>query len=135
MRYLLDTNIISALLRSTPDRPLLERVTAHAPGDVVTSVVVEYELRYGADRSSQPARAHRILDDLFLDVPPLPFTGNDAVVSGGVRAFLAGRGTPIGPYDVLIAGQAKARDLTLVSNNTREFARVDGLKLADWLTT
>jgi tRNA(fMet)-specific endonuclease VapC len=67
-----------------------------------------------------------------LEFEIVPFDDEDARCAGQIRAALATAGTPIGPYDVLIAGQALARDLTLVTHNTREFARVDGLHLEDW---
>lgn len=70
---------------------------------------------------------------LFADFPVLDFDRNDGLVAGEIRASLAAKGMPIGLYDVLIAGQAKARGLTLVTNNTAEFKRVDGLRSEDWM--
>jgi tRNA(fMet)-specific endonuclease VapC len=69
---------------------------------------------------------------LLADFPVLDFDQRDAYVAGDIRAALAAKGTPIGPYDALIAGQARARDLVVVTNNTGEFARVDGLRVEDW---
>lgn len=68
----------------------------------------------------------------MADFPILDFDQNDAFVAGEIRAALAAKGTPIGPYDVLIAGQAKARGLTLVTNNVGEFNRVENLQVEDW---
>ncbi len=69
---------------------------------------------------------------LTRDLTVVDFTSDDARMAGAIRADLARAGTPIGPYDVLIAGQARVRDLCLVTNNTREFGRVSGLRLEDW---
>lgn len=91
-----------------------------------------HELWYGAYRSQKVAFNLETLRLLFSDLPILDIDSEDAGVAGEIRAELARAGTPIGPYDVLIAGQAKARGFTLVTNNTDEFRRVVGLKLDDW---
>ena len=96
------------------------------------SSVVAHELWFGAYRSQRVEYNLETLRLLFADLPILDFDPEDARVAGEIRADLARKGTPIGPYDLLIAGQAKARELTLVTNNTGEFARVSGLDVADW---
>lgn len=133
MNYLLDTNIVIALLHPERRRTLLPHVTALSPGEIATSVIVAHELYFGAAGSARPEANRRRFDRLLLDLMPLPFSREDALAAGKIRAVLRAAGTPIGPYDVLIAGQAKARGLTLVTNNTREFARVEGLTVVDWL--
>ena len=128
---LLDTNAVIALTTRRSDA-LLRRVEASAPGSLAVSAVVAHELYYGAYRSRKVAFNLETLRLLFSDLAVLDLDREDARVAGEIRADLARLGSPIGPYDVLIAGQAKARGLTLVTNNTGEFARVVGLRIEDW---
>jgi tRNA(fMet)-specific endonuclease VapC len=95
----------------------------------VSSVVI-HELRYGASKSARQAENHARIDALRFEVAP--FDARDARQAGEVRAALERAGTPIGGYDLLIAGQALARDLVLVTRNVREFERVAGLRIEDW---
>ncbi|MFZ1431010.1 MAG: type II toxin-antitoxin system VapC family toxin [Geminicoccaceae bacterium] len=133
MRYLLDTNILIALLHPQRRQQVLQHLLALPPDDVVTSAIAAHELYFGAAKSSRPEENRRRFDLLFQDLQPLEFTREDAATAGTIRAELRAVGTPIGPYDVLMAGQAKARDLTLVTHNTREFTRIHGLAVVDWL--
>ena len=94
--------------------------------------MVAHELYFGAYRSEKMEFNLETLRLLFADLSILEFDREDARVAGEIRADLRRRGTPIGPYDVLIAGQAKARNLTLVTNNTGEFSRIVGLQIEDW---
>ena len=94
------------------------------------SAVVIHELYYGAFKSQRVEKNVARVDG--LQFPVLEFDQEDARQAGEIRAHLASKGTPIGPYDVLIAGQAKARKLTLVTHNTTEFQRVPSLKVEDW---
>lgn len=129
MRYLLDTNVIIGLLKD--DRSALARRARHEHlDDLATSSIVVQELFFGAFKSRRPTINLAVFDSLKF--PVLDFDRDDARQAGVIRAELSTRGVPIGPYDVLIAGQAVARDLTLVTRNTREFSRVPGLRLADW---
>jgi tRNA(fMet)-specific endonuclease VapC len=94
---------------------------------------VLFELRYGAAKSARPERnAQRIIDFLSGPIEVLPFAPADAEEAGDIRAALERAGTPIGPYDILVAAQARRRDALLVTANEREFARVPRLKLEDW---
>jgi tRNA(fMet)-specific endonuclease VapC len=129
MKYLLDANAVIALLNDTKSKTA-RRARRHKPGDVGISAIVAHELYYGAYRSQRMARNVALIDSLQFEV--LEFDQEDARQAGEIRALLALRGTPIGPYDVLIAGQAKARRLTLVTRNTAEFARVQDLRIEDW---
>jgi tRNA(fMet)-specific endonuclease VapC len=129
--WLLDTNAIIALV-SRRSEELLRRVNSADPGSLAVSSVVAHELWYGAYKSRKVAFNLETLRLLFADLPILDLDREDARVAGEIRADLARQGSPIGPYDVLIAGQAKARDLILVTNNTVEFARVSGLRFEDW---
>ena len=128
---LLDTNAVIALL-TRRSGALLQRVEASEPGSLAISSVVTHELYYGAYRSQKIAFNLETLRLLFADLAILDLDREDARVAGEIRAEFARWGTPIGPYDVLIAGQARARNLTLITNNTNEFARVPGLQLQDW---
>jgi tRNA(fMet)-specific endonuclease VapC len=129
MRFLLDTNAVIAALND-PKGPLSQRLRRHAPSDIGVSAIVMHELYFGALESQRQAHNLGIVDGLRFEV--LPFDVEDSRHAGEIRAALATRGTPIGGYDVLIAGQARARGLTLVSHNLREFTRVTGLKIVDW---
>lgn len=128
---LLDTNAVIALVTSRSEA-LLERVGAAEPGSLGVSSVVAHELYFGAYRSEKVAFNLETLRLLFADLTILDFDREDGRVAGEIRADLKRRGTPIGPFDVLIAGQAKARNLTLITNNTGEFSRVPGLRIEDW---
>ena len=129
MRYLLDTNAIIVLLNDTSS-PIATRVRRHAPRDFGVSAVVIHELYYGAFKSQRVEQNVARVDAIQFSV--LELDEEDARQAGQIRAHLASKGTPIGPYDVLIAGQAIARELTLVTHNTSEFHRVPGLKVQDW---
>lgn len=128
-RYLLDTNAVIALLNGK-NTILGRRVRAHRPGDVCISSIVAHELYYGAFRSQRAERNAALVDSLQFEV--LEFDNEDARQAGAIRAELATRGVPIGPYDVLIAGQAKARSLVLVTRNMGEFRRVPSLHVENW---
>jgi len=129
MRYLLDANaVISAL--NEPNGPLSSRLHSLVPADVGVSAVVMHELYHGAFKSERRDRNLALVDALRFEV--LPLDTEDARHSGEIRALLAARGTPIGAYDILIAGQALARGLTLVTRNLREFERIPVLSLENW---
>lgn len=128
---LLDTNAVIVLLTRRSDA-LLQRVEAAEPGSLAVSSVVAHELYYGAYRSQKVAFNLETLRLLFADLAILDLDRDDARVAGEIRADLARQGTPIRPYDVLIAGQARARNLPLITNNVDEFARVSGLQIEDW---
>ena len=130
----LNTNaVIAAINRRLPSvRPRLEAaIVAGEP--VGISAIVLFELRYGIIKSARPQENRAILEAfLALDVTPWPFEPEDAEEAGEIRAELERRGTPIGPYDVLIAAQARRRSAVLITANTLEFARVPGLNIENW---
>lgn len=128
MIWLLDTNTIIALFKREPD--VWREVEARAPDDCAISSIVAHELFYGAFKSQRQAENLARIDGLRLAV--IEFDSDDARASGEIRARLDQTGTPIGSYDVLIAGQALSRQLTFVTRNVREFERVPGLKLERW---
>ena len=129
MRYQLDANAVIALLNGTTS-PIALRLRRLAPRGIGVPAVVMHELYYGAFKSQRVEANVARVDGLRF--PVVEFDQDDAKHAGEIRAQLASKGTPIGPYDVLIAGQARARKLTLVTHNTSEFARVQGLKVEDW---
>ena len=130
MRFLLDTNICIYALKQ--NQVVLTRLLAERPIDVCLSVITEAELRTGAAKSASSAKTTRLLEHFLRPLAVLEFTSDDAVSYAAVRARLKHAGTPIGPLDTLIAAQAVARKLTLVSNNEREFKRIAGLRLENW---
>jgi tRNA(fMet)-specific endonuclease VapC len=134
VNYLFDTNAVVALLRNKPAGVRERYRKAEAAGDYLAlSSVVLFELWYGVAKSSQvPENTERLRILLSGDLDLLDFDDEDARIAGQVRAALEKGGTPIGAYDVLIAGQALRRGLTVVTADTSEFSRVAGLKWEDW---
>jgi tRNA(fMet)-specific endonuclease VapC len=128
MKYLLDTNAVIALLKQNP--AVNARFERHDPTDIGVSAIVAHELFFGAYKSQRRAQNLDDVDELRFETVDFDF--EDARAAGEIRARLAAAGTPIGPLDVLIAGQALVRDLILITNNTREFRRVAGLQMEDW---
>lgn len=128
MKFLLDSNAVIALMKGHSG--FLTRLRQHQPQDFAISAIVAHELFYGAYKGQRTAENLARVDALRFEV--LDFDREDARQAGELRARLAAAGTPIGSYDVLIAGQALARALTLVTHNTREFQRVPGLRIEDW---
>jgi tRNA(fMet)-specific endonuclease VapC len=129
MRYLLDANAVIAVLNE-PDGSVGTRLRAQDPGDVGLSAIAAHELYYSAYRSRRREYNLGLVDGLLFEV--VQFDREDGRHAGEIRAALASAGTPIGPYDALIAGQARARELTLVTANVEEYRRVAGLVLEDW---
>jgi tRNA(fMet)-specific endonuclease VapC len=130
MKYLLDTDTcIYALKR---DASVLQELLSKSREDVSISVMTEAELRTGAAKSSSPARTLRLVENFLRPLTMLEFNSVDAATYAHVRAKLERAGTPIGPLDTIIASQAVSRDLTLVTNNEREFRRVSGLRVENW---
>lgn len=128
MIYLLDSNAIIALMKGHAG--FIRRIRQHRPLDFAISSIVAHELFYGAYNSQRATENLARVEALQFGV--LEFDREDARQAGQIRALLAARGTPIGPYDVLIAGQAMARGLTLITHNVREFQRIPELKVEDW---
>ncbi|KVN26366.1 pilus assembly protein [Burkholderia stagnalis] len=128
MKYLLDANAIIAILKGEP--AMLARLRTHQPADFGLPSIVAHELYDGAYKSQRAAANLARVEALQFEV--VAFDAEDAQHAGEIRAQLAAAGTPIGPYDVLIAGQARARQLVLITHNMREFVRVAGLQVEDW---
>jgi tRNA(fMet)-specific endonuclease VapC len=131
LRYMLDTNLCIRLLRDRP-QGLRERFNAQAH-ELSISAIVLSELLHGAEKSAAPADNRRNVEGLAERFVVLPFDESAAAHAANIRAVLEKRGLPIGGYDLLIAGHARSRGLTIITGNLREFARVEGLTAEDWL--
>lgn len=134
MSYLLDTNICIALINGTSN-PVRQRYfqTARRGSVPSTSSIVVHELWYGVAKSGRVAQnANRLATFLNSAVSVFDYTERDAQAAGEIRAELERQGQRIGEYDTLIAGQAFSRNLILVTANTREFSRINGLVVEDW---
>lgn len=130
-KYLLDTSILIYVIKNRP-ASVRERFT-RMHGQMAMSSVSLLELVYGAEKSSAPERNLRHIEGLAARMDVLPFDTAAAMHAGRIRAELARAGTPIRPYDQMIAGHARGLGLTLVSNNLREFERVQGLWMENWV--
>lgn len=131
MIYLLDTNTCIGYINRR-NLFLYQRITSLSPEDVGICDIVKLELYYGAYNSSRSAENLENLRNFFGNFVSLPFDGQAAEICGRIRAQLRALGTPIGAYDLQISEIALANNLTLVTHNTREFERVEGLPLEDW---
>ena len=131
MKYMMDTNICIYAIKNKPES-VIRKILSQNPEDLCISVVTYAELMHGVEKS-QAVEKNRIAMPLFLSaITVLDFDGEAAEAYGQIRAELERKGTPIGPMDLLIAGHARSQGLILVTNNTREFARVTGLRIEDW---
>ncbi len=131
IKYLLDTNI---LIYTIKNRPQMVRETFNLHyGQLAVSSVTVGELVYGAEKSAYPERNLADIESMLARVEVLSFDEAAAHHFGQIRAELYRLGTPIGPYDMMLAGQARSAGLILVSNNTKEFERVNGLRLENWV--
>lgn len=130
LRYLLDTNICTYTIRNRP-APVRERFKQFAD-QLCISTVTWMELVYGAERSARPQHNLAIAEGLVARLTLLDYDTKAANHTGQIRAELADQGTPIGPYDQMIAGHVRSLGLVLVTHNTREFERVPCLRLEDW---
>jgi tRNA(fMet)-specific endonuclease VapC len=134
MNYLLDTNVCIALINGRSDKVRTRFMqAARLNAKFATSAIVAHELWYGVAKSQQVARnANALTAFLCREVALLDYSERDAHAAGEIRAELERQGQRIGEYDTLIAGQAFSRNLILVTANTREFGRVNGLVVEDW---
>jgi tRNA(fMet)-specific endonuclease VapC len=130
MKFLLDTNTCIYALKH--HEVVLRRLLASDRSEVAVSVITEAELRTGAAKSASAAKTLRAVENFLMPIEIVDFVSSDAASYATIRAKLERAGTPIGPLDTLIAAQAVARKLTLVSNNEREFRRVSGLRVENW---
>lgn len=134
MKYMLDTNICIYAIKHKPDA-VIKKFLSYDPEELCISAVTYAELMHGVEKSMAVER-NRIAMSLFLSpITILEFDGHAAEEYGKIKAELEKKGTPIGPMDTLIAGHAKSRGLILVTNNTREFNRVAGLTVENWVSS
>ncbi|WFF39101.1 type II toxin-antitoxin system VapC family toxin [Moraxella nasibovis] len=129
MRYLLDTNIVIAFQKQNAN--LLNKMYRYPIDSFAISSIVHFELVFGACNSQQMEKNFKKIKELPFEI--LDFNQNDGFYAGQIRSDLKAKGTPIGAYDTLIAGQTLANDLILITDNIKEFERVDGLKFENWL--
>lgn len=133
LKYMLDTNICIFTVKNRPDH--LREVFNRHHGQMCVSAVSLMELIYGAEKSASPERNLAVVKGFAARLDVLPYDEIAAGHTGQLRAELAKSGTPIGPYDQMIAGHARSRGLIIVTNNRREFDRVPGLRVEDWATS
>ena len=132
MKWLLDTNVCIAIVRGQPES-VLKRLRGKAIGQVGISSLTLAELEFGAAKSQRSEQSRLALAEFLLPLEIAPFDDEAAAAYGNVRAVLEKKGKPIGPLDTLIAAHALALGAVLVTHNTREFARVPGLSVEDWV--
>ena len=132
MRYMLDTDACIALIKRK-DGTHLQRLTALGPGEAGISAITLAELRYGVAKSGQSEKNRLALDEFLLPLEVADFDGPAAESYGLVRAALEKAGTQIGPLDTQIGAHALSLGAVLVSHNLREFRRISGLAVEDWL--
>ena len=131
LKYLLDTNIAIYVIKRRPVEALAQ-FNRHA-GQLALSAISQAELIHGVEKSSMPERNLRVMEDFCSRLVVLDYGSKAAGHYGEIRANLEVKGTPIGVNDLHIAGHARSEGLTLVTNNTKEFERVEGLRLENWV--
>lgn len=131
MKYMLDTNICIYVIKRKPPE-VIKNFLKHDPDDLCISSITYGELMHGVEKSQMVGRNRGAITLFLSAISILPFGHYAAEEYGKVRADLEKKGMPIGPMDLLIAGHARSEGLILVTNNTREFLRVEGLEVEDW---
>jgi len=132
MKIMLDTNTSIYILKRKPIE-VFERFNKHVPGDIGVSTVTVAELYFGVEKSQRPLQNRQAFEQFLLPLVIVPFDYNASITYGGIRAALEKQGTPIGSLDLFIAAQAITLDVELITNNVREFSRVPGLRLDNWV--
>ena len=131
MKLMLDTNICIYIIKRQPSS-VLDRLVALPTEEVGLSVITVAELRYGASKSTRPGRNHQALYEFLRPFEVALYDEPATKAYGSIRSGLEKKGRPIGPMDLLIAAHALSLDVRLVTNNAKEFERVDGLELDNW---
>ena len=131
MKYLLDTNICIYIINKRP-ASVLDTIQSKHPDEISISSITIAELQYGAERSQNPHQNRIAILEFLMPFRLLDFDQRAASCYGKIRKELESRGTPIGPMDLLLASQASAYSLVLVTNNIKEFKRIDSLRLENW---
>jgi len=132
MKWMLDTDTCIAIIKRKPENAL-KKLRGKSIGQVGISAITLSELTFGIEKSRRRDQAREALSEFVIALEVAPFEGDAASVYGMVRASLEVKGQPIGPLDTLIGAHALSLDVTLVTHNTREFSRIDGLRLEDWV--
>ena len=130
MTYVLDTNTLIYFFKGIGN--IQRQLLSLPPNEIGVPTIVLFELEVGIAKSSSPRKRISQLKDFTALVNVIPFGPVEAKTAAQIRAKLEKKGIPIGPYDVLIAAYAKAKNLILVTHNTKEFKRIEGLRLEDW---
>ena len=131
IKFMLDTNICIFTIKNKP-QIVREAFNLH-DGQLCISAITLMELIYGAEKSATPGKNLAVIEGFTARLEVFPFDNEAAAHTGMIRSELAKAGTPIGPYDQMIAGHARSRGLIVVTNNLREFERVPGLRVEDWV--
>ena len=131
MRFLLDTHIVSNLIRN-PQGRIAQRIEIIGEANICTSIIVAAELCYGATKKASPRLIAQV-EAVLGAIDTLPFDSPADEIYGSIRTQLELAGTPIGGNDLVIAAQVMALDLTLVTDNDKEFSRIGGLRVENWL--
>ncbi|EAA0892676.1 tRNA(fMet)-specific endonuclease VapC [Salmonella enterica] len=130
LKFMLDTNICIFTIKNKPEH-VRERFNLNASRMCISSITL-MELIYGAEKSQAPERNLAVVEGFVSRLEVLDYDAQAAIHSGQIRAELARNGTPVGPYDQMIAGHARSRGLVVVTNNIREFERIPGIRTEDW---
>lgn len=131
MKYILDTNVCIHLLNGSKQN-ILKKIEDIEIEDILIPSIVRYELFYGAYKSKYKEKSLHLLRNFLENFSTMIFDENIAEIAGKIRADLDAKGTPIGPYDLIIAACAIHKNLTLITHNTKEFSRIDNLIIEDW---
>lgn len=133
MRFLLDTNICIYIIKQKPPE-VLQRFNTYQIGDIGISAITVAELEFGVQKSQFPVRNQQALVQFLLPLTIADFDRSAGLVYGDLRATLEKQGTPIGSLDTLIAAHALSLQVTLITNNLKEFSRVPNLQLDNWVS-
>lgn len=134
MKYLLDTNICIYIIKKRPEN-VVRQFAKRKPGDIFISSITVAELSFGVAKSARQNENLIALKEFLQPLIILDFNDEDAIIYGKIRAQLEQQGTPIGAMDMLISSQAVSRKLILVTNNEKEFNRIEGLVIENWSTS
>lgn len=133
LKYLLDSNICIYTIKNRPDS--VRKIFIENDGRMCVSTVTQMELIYGAEKSAAVSRNLKVVEGFLARLDVKEFDSSAATHTGQIRAELAKAGTPIGPYDQMIAGHARSLGLIVVTNNVAEFSRVPGLRVENWVNS
>lgn len=131
VKYLLDTNICIYTIKNRPDS--VRKHFIEHDGQMCVSTITQMELIYGAEKSAAVAKNLKVVEGFLARLEVKAFDASAAAHTGQIRAELAAAGTPIGPYDQMIAGHARSLGLIVVTNNVSEFSRVPGIRVENWV--